>query len=183
MGWTTMSRSLWIATVVALVLAGCGGGDDNESASPPRTVSLRQATATLEEQIPDQNAEDFMVELTQQTIRGQWGRLYESLHPDHRAIVTRSHFDDCMRAAAEEDLDVPVDVDAIDSYEEPVEIAPTRKEVPSVAVTIRRRATNPLTGKTLESTDTAHAVAVNGEWRWIFSLSGYRQWKSGKCPE
>lgn len=52
-----------------------------------------------------------------------------------------------MRAAAEDQLDVPVDVDAIDSYEEPVEIAPTREEVPSVAVTIRRPATNPLTGK------------------------------------
>jgi hypothetical protein len=58
-------------------LVGCGGGDGGEQASPTATRTT-----------PEQDAGDFMKELYERQLRGQYGRVWESLHPSHKAVVS-----------------------------------------------------------------------------------------------
>jgi hypothetical protein len=76
---------LVIALVVVALAAGCGGNGDNETQANPATTT------------PEQDAGDFMKELTERSLRGQYGRVWETLHPAHQAFVTRDRFDTCQR--------------------------------------------------------------------------------------
>jgi hypothetical protein len=54
--------------------------------------------------------------------------------------------------------------------------------VDSTAVTLRFSYDNPLTGKRAEEHATAHAVPVDGEWKWILTSQDYAAFAKGECP-
>ena len=53
-------------------------------------------------------------------------------------------------------------------------------EKTSTAVTVRITLTDGEDEET--STDTFHAVAVDGEWKWVLTPAGARAFKQGICP-
>lgn len=171
-------KALLITILVALPLTGCAGNAGNEEAG---TTAQAERTAT-ETASPDETAAAFMRRLSEQQIRQQWGRIWEQLHPAHKAILSREHFMTC--AGKQETVGAKVDVDVVDTYEEPV-LVKGEGTVPSTAVTVRYSYDNPLTGKKVEQHDTSHAVLVDGEWTWILSPAGYDAYRKGpdSCPE
>jgi hypothetical protein len=167
-------RLLSVLTVLALV--GCGGGDGGEQASPTATRTT-----------PEQDAGDFMKELYERQLRGQYGRVWESLHPSHKAVVSREEFDACTRQ--NDGGGTRVTVSVVETYDEPVRaLGSTHEEgeseiKDSTAVTLRFNYSNPLTGKPAEEHATVHAVAIGGEWRWILSPESFNAYVKGECPE
>jgi hypothetical protein len=167
---------LVIAFVVVALAAGCGGNGDNETQANPTTTT------------PKQDAGDFMKEITERSLRGQYGRVWESLHPAHQAIVSRERFDTCER---DEDGTgaTRITVKVVETYEEPVRVlGSTRQEgeseiKDSTAVTLRFNYSNPLTGKPAEEHQTVHAIAVGGEWKWILGPQTFNAYVSGECPD
>jgi hypothetical protein len=161
---------LVIALVVVALAAGCGGNGDNGDKASPTTNT------------PEQDAGAFMKELQERSLRGQYGRVWESLHPAHQAIVTRDRFATC-----EGDEDgvgaTRITVKVVETYEEPWRIKGTDEMVDSTAVTLRYSYSNPLTGKPAEEHDTTHAIPVGGEWKWILDLASFNAYVKGECPE
>lgn len=163
---------------VALVLALClcaGCGSSNKAAAPTKS----QATTT-EVSKPDQDPADFLKEIINQKALEQNGRLWETLHPFHQAVATRTEFVACEgRTPTVGEIKK---TEILDQYEEPVRIPGQAKDVPSQAVTIRLTLTVPAVDKPQVATATAHAVAVNGEWRWILTPEDYQAYKANRCP-
>jgi hypothetical protein len=74
-----------------------------------------------------------------------------------------------------------ISVDVLETYEEPV-LLEGSGTVDSTAVTLRFSYDNPLTGKPAEEHATVHAVAVDGEWKWILRPEDYGAYVKGDCP-
>jgi hypothetical protein len=153
-----------------------GGG---EEATPATTGGSTAAdTTTVSE--PDQDAGDFMKELTERSIRGQYGRIWGSLHPAHQAVVTRDKYDTCERES-DGGTATRIEVDVEETYQEPVTVEGVG-EVDSTAVTLRLSYNNPVTGKPAEEHATVHAVPVDGEWKWLLAPGDYKAYAKGQCP-
>ena len=173
-----MKRLLVTAVVVPWLLVGCDGndGDDTEVS---KTSTRATTTATTTE--PEQDADDFMKELVQQSVRGQYGRAWETLHPAHQAVVSRERYDTCESENDESLGATKINVAVVDTYEEPVRIE-GEGLTDSTAVTLRFTYNNPLTGKPAEEHATVHAVAIDGEWKWILTPKDYAAYNGGRCP-
>jgi hypothetical protein len=161
------------ALLFVALAAGCGG-DGDESAG-----TTTAGTTTTEE--PEQDAGEFMKELYEQRLRGQYGREWETLHPAQQKIVTRNRYDACGRQS-DNGAGTRIETEVVDTYEEPV-LVKGSGTVNSTAVTLRFTYNNPLTGKQAEEHQTLHAVQVGGEWKWILSPAGYDSYAKGNCPE
>jgi hypothetical protein len=171
-------RIVVLAFAVAALVAACGGGDDNQAATT--TVDESPASTTTNQE-PEQDAGAWMKELTERSLRGQYGRNWESLHPVHQAVVTRDRYDRCERADDEGGA-VKITTEVVEIYEEPLKINGIPGITDTTAVTLRFSYNNPLTGKPAEEHRTVHTVNVDGEWKWILRPQDYNAYKKGSCP-
>lgn len=132
-----------VAVTVLILIAACGGGSSDESGVE---------AAFLEH---DQFEQD-----------GQWGRLYDRLHPAHQELVDREDF---MRCAQLEGTAPGYTVKVVETFEEPVEVE-GEGEVESVAITAEYR------DGTETQRHTSHLVDVgDGDWRWLLNdISRYQ---------
>lgn len=105
--------------------------------------------------------------------KGQWGRLWDELHPAQQAVVDRDLFASCAQRSTDSPL-VFDDIDFIESFEEPITVAPMDEPVESVALTYR------LALGSESVTRTTHQVLVDGTWRW--SLISVEDYADGECP-
>jgi hypothetical protein len=168
-------KILLLAMLVVALGIACSGGDDG---NPAAQASLTTSTTATE---PEQDAGDFLKEITERGLRGQYGRNWETLHPAHQAIVSRAKYDSCERQNDQGTGATKIDITVEDTYTEPV-LVKGLGTVPSTAVTLRFSYDNPLTGKPAEEHATGHAVAVDGQWRWILKPQDYDAFVKGKCP-
>jgi hypothetical protein len=175
----TFKLVLMAVVLVATLGVACGGGNgDGEEA---QSAATNGEAGTTTESKPEQDASAFMKELTERSLRGQYGRNWESLHPAHQAVVTRDKYDSCERESNESTGATKISIDVEDTYEEPVRVE-GEGMVDSTAVTLRLTYDNPLTGKPAEEHGTAHAVPVEGEWKWILTDGDYKAYAKGQCP-
>jgi hypothetical protein len=177
-----------LGIILVLVLAGCGGGGGDGNGDQAATTAATTATTatpappTTTDTTPDQDAGEFMKELTERSLRGQYGRVWETLHPSHQAVVSRDRFDGCERGDGGGE-GTTINVDVVETYEEPVAVPGTDERPNSTAVTLRFAYDNPLTGKRVEEHQTLHAILVNGDWKWILAPKTFQAYVKGECPE
>jgi len=69
--------------------------------------------------------------------------------------------------------------EVIETYEDPIDLAGVPEKT-STAVTVRITVSQAMNEETL--TDTFHAVAVDGEWKWLLPPADVRAYKRGECP-
>jgi hypothetical protein len=169
-------KLLTVALSILAFAVACGGGDD-DSGTQARGTTTTTTTTAVE---PEQEAGDFIKQLFQRSLRGQYGRNWETLHPAHQKVVSREMYDECERDD-EDSVATKIDVDVEETYEEPV-LLKGAGTVKSTAVTLRFSYDNPLTGKPVEEHTTVHAVAVGREWKWILRPKDYDAYVKGNCP-
>jgi hypothetical protein len=144
-----------LALLIALVLAGCGGGDDTPSG--------------------DLDAGEFLQRITAEHLSGEFSDSWEDLHPAHQQLISQIQFVYCgeRAPALEEDATVRI-----------ISVRPVEKELPRIpeqqaqAVRIQIR-----DKQGVVDTYTAHAVKVGDRWRWILSDAFVTAVESGKCPD
>jgi hypothetical protein len=148
----------------------------------PRKAIVRppeEATTEEEASEPDEDAGDFLKEFIEQRALGQVGRAWETLHPLHQEVATRNEYMDC------EGQNTPSfelkGIEEVDEYDEPLQIPGQTGEVPSKAVTLRLEYQFPGAEDTQTETLTAHALNVDGEWRWVLAPDVYEAYKAGEC--
>ena len=135
----------WLV-LIPVALVACGGGDGDSEHADAVEAWERQA-----EYLSD----------------GQYGRLYDELHPEHRALIDEETFFRCQNAMSVELGGI--DMDVKETFVEDVTIPGTDVEVESVAITVEFS----VPGFPSES-DTFHEIEVDGEWYWtVADLSTY----------
>ncbi len=102
-------------------------------------------------------------------LRGQSGRLWDTLHPADQAVVGRTRYTECQSNAG---FDLKK-FNVLETYGETVDVA--GKATPSTAVSVQTTSDDGVT------TATMHAISLNGSWRWILSPAEYRAYSQGKC--
>jgi hypothetical protein len=157
-------RSLVVLPVVALALlaAGCGGS----SAGDPETAAARPDT-------PDGMLKRVLAE----HFRGQYRLAYDSLHPSHKALVTRENYAYCVgRVLTTIELGPVKTVDVVD--------APLHRN--GIPQTTAKQVTLKITaveGKMRDSWEQSfRAVRVGGRWTWILPDSDVDDYRAGRCP-
>jgi hypothetical protein len=171
-----MSRAVLLVLALCLC-AGCGG---SKSSSQEKQSSSSQAMTTAAK-APDQDPGDFYKDLVNQQALGQYGRAWDSLHPFHQAVVSRARYVDCQSQNDTGTFTIEK-TEVLDQYDEPVRIPGQTKDVPSKAVTLRLTIGGGGLEKPGTYTQTAHAVAVDGQWRWILKSVDFRAYKAHRCP-
>lgn len=107
---------------------------------------------------------------------GQYGRLWRELHPAQQQLLPKQNYERC---AAEVPSFEITDVEVTDTYPERITLPGTRRQVRSVAVTVRL--TVVAADGEQRDTDTFHEVKVDHRWRWVLK-DDPTLYRDGNCP-
>jgi hypothetical protein len=164
------TKHRWVLGVAAAAIAvgvGVGVGvwasEDGGSASPP--------------------AEDpavFLRGIVSGIAANDYGAVWQRLHPAQQRVATRAVYVRCEQltpipghldwirvvAAKDERITVPGDAGMVDSK----------------AVTFRLKLSEPVLKESVIVTKTVHAVAVDGNWRWILTPERFGIYRTKSCP-
>ena len=151
-GGSKRAATLAAAALAVVVLAACGSGGGGGGAGGT------------------QSAPDFIKQVTSQFALGQYGPLWDTLHPADQAVVSRSRYMACQSGVGFQLRKLKV----LDSYADTVDVAGT--PTASTAVSIQATSDDGVT------TATMHAIKVHGAWRWMLSARDRAAYKQGRCP-
>lgn len=166
-----MRATITAAVLLAAVLAAAacsGSGDD----APDEAAAPADATTTT---VDVEDPEDAFLRQMDLLSKGQYGRLYEELHPDQRAFIDAETFDACYS-----DMLAGVDVtnvEVVETFEEDAAVPGTGKTVPSTAITAAITVAGG--GAEETDTDTFHVYLVDG--RWVFTVADADGFRDGTC--
>jgi hypothetical protein len=154
-------RRMIPATIVigVLVLAGCSS-DDDTSSTPEDSESSSSSSGPTTTLAPggSSSPEEAVLAYLDAASKDQWGRVWDGLHPDQKALFTREEFMACS-----DQLPITfTDAEVVETFEENIALPGVSDSVPSTAVTLT------VTGRAGEVEDTqtftAHAYEVDGQW-------------------
>ncbi len=179
--------SVTFLTAATLLLAGCGGGDDEAAPEPtdPSTVTVTDTLGTSEAETettvaePSESPGEFLQRVHDYELKSQYGRSWDGLHPGHQAVVTRERYDECRSGRFAGVSGEIESFDVIEVYDDPINVIGVPEKT-SKAVTMRFTVTAGDLRETI--TDTAHAVQVGDHWVWLLTPGDVRDYKAGTCP-
>lgn len=157
-------RRITLATVVigVLLLVGCSG-DSSGSAATSTSVDSGSSSSSAGPSTTlapggSSSAEKAVLAYIEAASKDQWGRVWDGLHPDQKALFTRESFITCGPAPPFT-ID---DVEVVETYEENSSLPGVSDSVPSTAVTLKLTVSSG--GQKDTQTITAHAYEVDGQW-------------------
>jgi hypothetical protein len=147
--------------------------------SVPRILLLALLVAlaagcALSENEQDRTAGVEVKDVIEQEYVGDYGTVWDSLHPRHQRLVSRKEYEDCRRT-----IDVSGTIESVlvlDVRDEPLTVYGLAPRTPSKAVKVR------VTTDEGEYTATYHVVRVGDRWRWVLSDKAARGFARGPCP-
>lgn len=145
--------SLLLLPVLLLVVAGCGG--DDEDADEPGA---------------------FMAQVFTDKLEGNYTRYWEALHPAQQAVVPQEQLAECLSTAEQPEL---VGVRELDVYDDSLDLQGIpQREAKVVSLRLETREG----GEVARNLVTAYAVEVDGSLRWIMSPAELDAFRGGGCP-
>ena len=123
------------------------------------------------------SAGDFLKSYYVRIGHGQYGRVWNGLHPAHQQYISRDRYIDCA-----DRLFPSFEVErwrVLDSYPEKAGLPGTNLRVNTTAVTIQYTLSS--RGRQQTETTTRHAIAYRGGWRWALSAEQVSNVKRGRC--
>jgi hypothetical protein len=128
----------------------------------------------LEENTQDHEAGTAVKDVLEREYGGDYGTVWDSLHPRHQRLVTRQEYEECRRG-----IDVVGTIESVlilDVRDEPLVIYGLRPRTPSKAVKVR------VTTDESEYTASYHVVRVGDRWRWVLTDRAARGFARSDCP-
>src|SRR5919109_5128285 len=119
------------------------------------------AGCALNENEADQEAGAAIKRVIEQEYVGDYANVWNTLHPRHQRLVSRSEYEECRRS-----IDVVGTLESViilDVTDEPLNVYGLRPNTASKATRVR------VTTDETEFTATYHVVRVRDEWRWVLS--------------
>jgi hypothetical protein len=142
------------------------------------TVVLLAALAAgcaLDENEEDHAAGAAVKDVLEREYVGDYGTVWDNLHPRHQRLVTREEYEECRRG-----IDVVGTIESVlilDVRDEPLTLYGLRPRTPSKEVDVR------VTTDESEYTASYHVVRVGDRWRWVLSDPAARGFARTDCPE
>ena len=164
------TKHRWVLGVAAAAIAvgvGVGVGvwanEDGGSASPP--------------------AEDpavFLRGIVSGIAANDYGAVWQRLHPAQQRVATRAVYVRCEQLTP-----IPGHLDwirVVAAKDERIAVSGDAGMVDSKAVTFRLKLSEPVLKESVIVTKTVHAVAVDGNWRWILTPERFGIYRTKSCP-
>ena len=133
------------------------------------------AGCVLNEDEADHEAGTAVKDVLEREYVGEYGTVWDSLHPRHQRFVTREEYEECRRG-----IDVRGTLETVlilDVQDEPLTVYGLRPRTPSKAVEVR------VTTDETEYTATYHVVPMGEAWRWVLTDRAARGFARTDCPE
>jgi hypothetical protein len=123
----------------------------------------------------------FLSGIVRAVAANDYERVWPTLHPAQQRIATRPLYVRCEQLSpVAGHLDSLKVVRAVNRR---ISVAGAGEDlVDSKAVTFEVTLSEGSTGASVVVRQTAHAVAVDGRWRWILSPRRFATYRSGDCP-
>ena len=128
---------------------------------------------------PSDDPVQFLRGVVRQIASNDFGGAWEKLHPTQQRVATREDYVNCEQLTP-----APGHVDWIKFLgrkEERITVAGEKGTVPSEAVKFRLKLFEPVLQKSDFWKFTVHAVAVDGQWRWILPPAVYEKYRTRAC--
>jgi hypothetical protein len=129
---------------------------------------------------PAEPAGKYMTGVVKLKLANEYELAWESLYPRHQRIASLEAYTAC------ESLTPPagnfVAIKALRTFDERIRIAGEKRKVMTRAVRVRVAVAVPTFPFPIMIDQTFHAVAIDGQWKWILSADQYEYYSEGTCP-
>ncbi len=122
----------------------------------------------------------FLRGIVTRIASNDYASVWPKLHPAQQRVVPQGEYVRC-----EELTPIPGRLDwirLVKSADERITVPGDDGVVDSKAVTFRLKLTSVAVGSSVVVTQTVHAVAVGGEWRWILTAKRFASYRAKTCP-
>jgi hypothetical protein len=132
----------------------------------------------------DDSVLKLAVNLSHWNSDGQFGKVWDTMHPTYQKIVGRSFWQSCKVAQANKTSAMGVEFDAssvhvTDSFTDTITL-PVLGRVNVTAVTLAAKFK--YLGATHSVTDTVNYTKVGGKWKGLWTPAQFKAYKNHKCP-
>jgi hypothetical protein len=130
---------------------------------------------------PAEAAGKYMTSIVKEKLAGEYELAWESLYPPHQRVASLEAYVAC------EGLTPPAGTltafKVLRVFDERIAVAGAKRKLMTRAVRVRVAVASPLyTLHPVTITQTFHAIAVRGQWKWILSTDQYAYYSAGSCP-
>ena len=130
---------------------------------------------------PAEPAGKYMTGIVKLKLTNDYERAWQSLYPAHQRIAPLEAYVAC------ESLVPPagtlVGLRVLRTFDESIRVAGERRKMKTRAVRVRVAVASPVfTLFPVTVVQTFHAIAVEGQWRWILSADQYAYYSAATCP-
>jgi hypothetical protein len=135
---------------------------------------LLSAGCALSEDEQDRSAGAAVKQVIENEYVGNYGTVWDTLHPRHQRFVTRPEYEECRRG-----IDVQGTIESVlvlSVRDATLNVFGLPPNTPAKAVRVR------VTTDETEYTATYHVVKVGDQWRWVLTDQAARGFARGPCP-
>ncbi len=130
---------------------------------------------------PAEPAGKYMADVVKHKLANDYELAWQSLYPPHQRIAPLEAYVGCETLTATAGTLVAIKVLRV--FDERIRVAGKRRAVLTRAVRLRVAVDSPVfTLFPVTITQTFHAIAVGGQWKWILSPDQYAYYGAGTCP-
>jgi hypothetical protein len=130
---------------------------------------------------PAEPAAAYMTTIVKEKLTNQYELAWQSLYPAHQRVASLEAYVEC------ESLTPPagalIAIKVVRVFDERIALAGIKRKLMTRAVRVRVVVASPVfTLYPVTITQTFHAIAVRGQWKWILSADQYAYYSAGSCP-
>jgi hypothetical protein len=132
------------------------------------------AGCALSEDSADHDAGAAIKRVIEEEYVGDYGPVWDDLHPRHQRFVSRAEYEECRRG-----IDVVGTLESVlilDVRDAPLTVYGLQPRTPAKAVEVR------VSTDETEFTATYHVVRVDDRWRWVLNDRAARGFARTDCP-
>jgi hypothetical protein len=130
---------------------------------------------------PAEPAGKYMTGVVKQKLASQYDLAWQSLYPAHRRVAPLEAYVGCESLTPAAGSLVAIKV--LRTFDERIRVAGEQRRLLTRAVRVRVAVASPLFPMyPVTITQTFHAIAVDGQWRWILSPYQFAYYSQGSCP-
>jgi hypothetical protein len=158
-----------LGVAAAVIAVGVGVG-----------VALWAGEGGSAERRPAEDPAVFLRGIVSRIAANDYGTVWQKLHPAQQRVATRAVYVRCEQLTP-----IPGHLDwirVVSAKDERITVPGDAGMVDSKAVTFRLKLSEPVLKQSVVVTKTVHAVAVNGNWRWILTPERFGVYRTKSCP-
>lgn len=130
---------------------------------------------------PAEPAGKYMTRIVKEKLEADYDLAWQSLFPPHQRVASLEAYVGCESLIPRPGTLVAIKVLRV--FDERIRIAGEPRTLKTRAVRVRVDLASPLLPLLpVTIVRTFHAIAVEGQWRWILSLNQYTYYRAGTCP-